>query len=125
MKRNVTLMITSLLSINFAAFHITDEIARGLEKGGLSNVFPVLVLALWLYGALVLVDRRSGHIIILVGSLLGVGIPVLHMMGSGLAGPRIIATGRVFFWVWNCYALGVTSAFSLALSAWGIWKMRR
>ena len=34
MKHNVMLTIASLLSILFLTFHLTDDIVRGMEKGG-------------------------------------------------------------------------------------------
>ena len=66
MKPSVTLTITSLLSILFLTFHLSDEITRGMEPGRLNMVMPVLVLAVWLYAALVLAGRRSGYIILLL-----------------------------------------------------------
>ena len=71
----VTLTITSLLSILFTTFHLTDDIVRGIFPGRLSNLPVVLVLAVWLYTTLVLVERRSGCVIILVMSLLASGLP--------------------------------------------------
>ena len=123
MKHSVLLTITSLLSILFLSFHLSDEIVRGLEPGGVNNFIGVLILVVWLYGTLVLAEKRSGYIILLLGSILGAGIPVLHMTGSGLAGPRIVNSGRVFFWVWTLLALGVTATFSLILSVHGLWSL--
>ena len=80
MKQNVTLTITSLLSILFMTFHLSDDIVRGFEPGGLRNVTGVLMMVIWLFGTLVLAGRRSGYIIILLGSILGSGVPVVHMM---------------------------------------------
>jgi hypothetical protein len=60
MKRNVMLTIASLLSILFMTFHITDDIVRGMEQGTLSNLIAVPILVVWLYGTLVLAERRSG-----------------------------------------------------------------
>ena len=54
MKHNVMLTITSLLSILFMTFHLTDDIIRGMASGGVSNLFGVLILVVWLYGTLVL-----------------------------------------------------------------------
>ena len=125
MKPTLTLTITSLLAILFIAFHLTDEIARGLEPGGVSNVTGVLMLVVWLYGTLVLGQRRSGYVIMLLGSILGAGIPVLHMMGTGLVGGRIANSGGKFFWVWTLFVLGVTATFSVILSAHGLWSLRR
>src|SRR5215510_16172140 len=125
MKQKVTLTITSLLSILFFAFHWVDEVARGLEPGGVSGLGGVLILAVWLYGTLVLGDRRSGYVIMLLGSIAGLGVLVIHMRGAGLVGGRIANSSGVFFWVWTLIALGVTSTLSIILSARGLWGLQR
>ena len=126
MKNNVMLAIGSLLSILFFTFHHADDVVRGMAPGGLSNLVPVIFLVVWLYGTtLVLAERRSGYVIILVLSLLGLGIPVLHMTGSGLVGGDIASSGGAFFFVWTLIALGVTALFSVILSARGLWSLRR
>jgi hypothetical protein len=122
MKHQVTLTITSLLSVLLMAFHLTDDIVRGMEPGGVSTLVGVLILVVWLYGTLVLAERRSGYVIILLMSMLGSGVPVIHMMGAGLAGGRIANSSGVFFWVWTLIALGVTASFSVILSARGLWS---
>jgi hypothetical protein len=38
MKHQVTLIITSLLSILFFAFHWADDIVRGIASGGVSGL---------------------------------------------------------------------------------------
>jgi hypothetical protein len=119
------LTITSLLSILLMTFHLTDDIVRGIEPGGIKNLTGVLILVVWLYGTLVLAERRSGYVIMLLGSILGSGVPVLHMTGSGLVGGRIANSSGVFFWVWTLLALGVTAIFSAILSAHGLWSLRR
>jgi len=124
MNHNLTLLITSLLSILFMAFHLSDDIVRGLERGGPSTFVGVAILAVWLYGTLVLVDRRSGHVIILVASTLASGVPVIHMRGAGLLGGGIAGSSGVFFWVWTLVALGVTAVFSVILSARGLWRLQ-
>ncbi|HZF07723.1 MAG TPA: hypothetical protein VFE33_02940 [Thermoanaerobaculia bacterium] len=124
MKHNVILTITSLLSILFLTFHLADDIVRGMEPGGLSNFTGVLILVVWLYGTLVLAERRSGYVILFLGSLLGSGVPVIHMMGKGVGG-EIAKSSGAFFFIWTLLALGVTSIFSLILSARGLWSLRR
>jgi len=123
-KRTVTLTITSLLSILFTTFHLTDDIVRGISPGRLSNLPVVLVLAVWLYATLVLVERRSGGVIILMMSLLASRLPVIHMTGSGgVTGG--IKSGGAFFFAWTLIALGVTAIFSVILSARGLWSPQR
>ena len=123
MKHNVMLTIASLLSILFLTFHLTDDIVRGMEPGTLSDLTAVPILVVWLYGTLVLAERRSGHVIILLGSLLALAAPVLHMMGKGVGvGSNIAKSSGAFFFVWTLIALGVTALFSVILSARALWE---
>lgn len=125
MKHDGMLTIASLLSILFMTFHLTDDILRGMAPGGVINVAPVLFLVVWLYGTLVLAGRRSGYVIILVASLLGSGVPVIHMAGAGLAGGVIAKSSGAFFFVWTLMAFGVTTIFSVILSVRGLWSLQR
>ena len=124
MKHTVTLTITSLLSVLFTTFHLTDDIVHGMSPGGLSNLPVVLVLVVWLYATLMLAERRSGYVIVLVLSLLASGLPVIHMTGSGgVTGG--IKSGGAFFFAWTLLALGVTAIFSVILSARGLRSLQR
>ena len=126
MKHIVTLTITSLLSILFFTFHLTDDIIRGFEKGGVWNLTAVPIFFVWLYGTLVLAERRSGYVIILLGSLLGLAVPIIHMTGKGVGvGSNIAKSSGAFFFVWTLIALGVTALFSVILSARGLWSLQR
>jgi hypothetical protein len=125
MKNNVTLTVTSLLSILLFAVHWADEVSRGMEPGTLSAFGGVLILVVLLSGPLVLGERRSGYIIMLLGGIFGLGVLVLHMTGKGMVGGRIPpnSTGA-FFWVWTLLALGATSTISAILATRGLWSMR-
>ena len=121
MKQDLMLTIASLLSIIFVIFHTTDDIVRGMEPGTLFDLIVVPILAVWLYGTLVLAGRRSGYIIILLGSLVGLLVPVIHMKGAGVGGAIAQSSGG-FFFIWILIALGVTSFFSVILSVQGLWE---
>jgi hypothetical protein len=125
MKHSVMLTIASLLSVLFLTFHLADDIVRGFEKGGLSNlVGGVLISVVWLYGTTVLAERRSGYIIMFVGSLLSLGVPVIHMKGKGVGVTSSIGhSSGHFFFVWTLIAIGVTGLFSVILSARGLWSL--
>ena len=127
MKQNPLLTIASLLSLLLLTLHLADDIVRGFEPGGLNNLIGgVLILVVWLYGTLVLAERRSGYIILLLGGLLSLGVPVLHMKGKGVGGASGIANSSGgFFFVWTLIALGVTGLFSVILSARGLWSLQR
>lgn len=123
MKHNTMLTIASLLSILFVTFHLADDVVRGMEPGTLSSLTGVPILVVWLYGTLVLAEKRSGYVIILLGSFLGVLVPVLHMKGAGVGGAIANSSGA-FFFIWTLLALGVTSLFSVILCARGLWEHR-
>lgn len=126
MKENNLLVITSLLLVLLITFHLTDDIVRGFEKGGLSTLTAVPIVVVWLYGTLLLSERRSGYVILLLGSLLGLVVPVIHMMGKGVgAGSRIANSSGAFFFVWTLIAIGVTALLSIILSLRGLWNLRR
>jgi hypothetical protein len=126
MKPNATLTSASLLSIILFTFHLTDDIVRGFEKGGFSNLTAVPIFVVWLYGTLVLAGRRAGYVITLLGSLLSLAVPVLHMKGKGVGVASGIANSSGgFFFVWTLIAMGVTALFSVILSSRELWSFRR
>ncbi len=59
MNNNGLLKITSLLSLLLLTLHVTDDIVRGISKAESSNI-ALVVLVVFLYGTLVLAERRSG-----------------------------------------------------------------
>jgi hypothetical protein len=127
MKPNVLLAVTSLLAILLAAFHLADDIVRGFEKGGVSNLAAVPFVVLWLYATLVLVpaERPSGHVINLLFSLFVLVVPLVHMGGKGVgSGSRIANSSGAIFFVWTLIAIGVTGLFSAVLSARELWSLR-
>jgi hypothetical protein len=126
MNRNVMLTISSLLLLLLLTFHISDDIVRGWEPGGVSNlVWTLLISVVWLYAALVLAGRRSGYIIILLLSLFSLVVPFIHMKGRGvgLASSRLPNTSGHFFFVWTLLAIGVLGLFSAILAARGLWGL--
>ncbi len=126
MKHQVTLTISSLLSILLFSLHWADEVARGIEPGTLSAFGGLLILAVWLCGTLVFADRRRGLVIVLLGAILASGVPVLHMQGTGLVGRRIPANSSgALLWVWTNIALGASGMLSLVLSVRALWSLRR
>jgi hypothetical protein len=126
MKHRVTLTIMSLLSILLFSLHWADEVARGLEPGTVLAAGGLLILAVWLSATLVFPERRWGLVVILLGSLLASGVPVLHMQGRGLVLGRYGYTNStaMFFWVWTNIALGASGMVSLVLSVRELWSLR-
>jgi hypothetical protein len=129
MKHNLMLTIASLLTILLMTLHLTSDTIHakvGTPEAGGSTLVAIPILVIWLYGTLVLAERRSGYIIMLVGALLGLGMPVIHVMGAGgVFHGQIAKSSPAFLFVWTLHALGVTGMFSLILSVRGLWSLQR
>jgi hypothetical protein len=122
LKPNAVLVVTSLLSILLLTIHVTDDIVRGISKAESSNI-ALLVLTVLLYGTLVLAERRSGHVIMLLVGLLATAMPVLHMRGVHYG--EIAKSPGGFFFVWTLWALGGLGGVTVILAAGGLWSLRR
>ena len=126
MKESTILAITSLLTMLFVTFHITDDIMIGFSPGGLSNLTIIFVVVVWLYATLILSAQRLGYAINLLLSLLSSAIPIIHLMGKGVgAGSRASKYGGAVFFIWTLFALGSTALFSFVLAVRGLWRLRR
>jgi len=127
-KNSVMLTIASLLSILLVTFHFTSDTLHAklgtAEAGGLTLVV-VPILVVWLYGTLVLAERRSGYVIMLVGSLFAMLLPIIHVMGAGGVFHGAIAkSSGAFLFVWTLHALGVAAMFSVILSIRGLLSLK-
>ena len=120
MKHDAILVVTSLLSLLLLTLHITDDIVRGISKAEPSNI-ALLVLVVLLYGTLVLPERRSGHVIMLLVGFFAAAMPVIHMRGAHYG--EIAKSAGGFFFVWTLWALGGLGGLTLILAARGLWSL--
>ena len=126
MKEATMLTIASLFSLLLLTFHLTGDIIYGWEKGGLANLIGItLIGVVWLYGVLMFRERIPGYIITLLGGLVSLLVPYVHMSGKGVGvASRMSGHSGHFFFVWSLLALGVIGLFSAILSVRGLWSLR-
>ena len=122
MKESTLLVVASLLSIFLLTLHVTDDIVRGISNAEPSNT-ALLVLVAFLYGPLVLADRRLGQIIMLLVGFFAAAMPVIHMRGVHY--PEIARSAGGFFFVWTLWVLGGLGGLTFVLSARALWKGAR
>jgi hypothetical protein len=120
MKHGALLVVTSLLSIGLLTLHVTDDIVRGISRAEPSNT-ALVVLVMFLYGTLVLAERRSGSIIMLLVGLFAAAMPVVHMRGAHYS--EIARSAGGFFFVWTLWALGGLGGLTFVLSARRLWSL--
>src|SRR5260370_36661742 len=112
MKPNVILTTSSLVTILLVTFHLTDDIVRQMEPGNLSIlVIVVLFVTLWLPCTLMLPGWRSGNVIMILGSVLGLVLPIDHMAGAGVSSALVQSEGG-FILIWTLLAVERHAAFT-------------
>ncbi len=120
MQQTLILRITSLLSILFMTFHLSSDAVRariGSPEAGGSTLVAVPVLVVWLYATLLPGERRSGFIIMLIGSLIALGMPAMHARSAdGIFHGDLRKAGEAFFFIWTLHVLAITGMFSLILA---------
>ena len=109
--------IASLVAILLMTLHMAYDLRHA--ESAVSNLATVAILATWLCGTLMLGERRSRYVVILLGSAVAVASALVHMVGSG------ITRGSAYFFVWTSLALAVTGLLSAMLSVRGLWRLRR
>lgn len=122
MKHNTVLVVLSLLNALFFALHLTGDIVFGLERGGREILVGVLILAVYLYGAVGLPERLAGYIILLLGGLASAALPVLHT-GRPLA--RFAELPGGFWFIWTLLTTGATGLVAAIMSVQAIWSRRQ
>ena len=125
MNLKLTSIITALILEFLLVLHWVEDVALKFEGGGPTSVYVVIVLAVVFYPMLAYAGRRAGYVALLIGSLGGVGILVIHTMGVGMTGGRMASSPGVLVWVWHMVALGTTGAFGIILSLDGLWSLRK
>lgn len=105
---------TSLLSALLLALHIAQDIIFGFDRAGLNHLVGVGLLLMMVCGALLLPDRTTGRVIMLLGGVMAAGMLPLHMR-NGLR-PEFLARDGALLFVWTLYILGVNGALSIILA---------
>jgi len=114
MKQNNLLSVTSILSVLLLALHISQDIVFGFDRAGLNHLVGVAILVVVVCGAVLLRERLSGKVIMLLGGLMAAGMLPLHMR-NGLRAEFLEKSGALLF-IWTLYVLGVNGTFSAILA---------
>ena len=124
MKNSVMLAITALLAAFLFLIHWADDVIRGLDTVNPTNIGGFLILSVWLFGPLVLPDRRSGLILAFLSGILAVGVATLHLNGASVASAEFPKSIGAFRFILTLYALGAAGTFTMILAARGLWNLR-
>jgi hypothetical protein len=114
MRQNDLLSATSILSVVLLSLHISQDIVFGLDPAGLHHLAGVAILVVVLCGAVLLRERTSGKVIMLLGGVMAAGMMPIHMQ-SGMKPAFLERSGALLF-VWVLYMLAVIGLFTVVLA---------
>lgn len=114
MKPNVLLIVASLLSLLLMMVHMTGDVLLQAE-GAVKFPIPVVVFVIWLYGTLMLPNRVSGYIIMLLAGLISAGMIVIHSRTG------VVRQSGGFYFVFTLFAQSTTGWFTAILAARELW----
>jgi len=112
------LRAASLATLLFMVLHMTSDVIEQ-AVGHVKYPIPVVVFVVWLYGTLMLSERVSGYIIMLLGGLIGALMIVLHSPGT------VVTKTGGFFAVWILFMVATLGWFTAILSARALWAVFR
>ena len=113
MKNSILLIVMSLVSILLLSIHVSQDVIRGADTWGRQSLIGVGILVLLLYGTLVLSERRSGLVIMLIGGLGAAAMPVIHSKVN-------LAKPGSFLFIWTLFALGAIGIVTVILAVRGL-----
>lgn len=114
MKRNDLLAQLSLLSLLLVSMHLPDDYVHGFDRHVVANPYPILIFVVWACGLLLFRERLIGRIILLLGGVVAVAMPIIHL--NGHFPPDFATSDGAFRFVWILYALGTLGSLTVILA---------
>jgi hypothetical protein len=105
MKQKDLLTVLSLIAIVLTTMHVADDYVHGFDLHVVDEPYGILIFVVWSTGVLLLRDSLVGRVIVLLGSLVAIGMPVLHLNGRGYGVEYLKVDGALRF-IWTLYLLG-------------------
>ena len=114
MKRNDLLALMSLISLLLVSIHFPDDYVHGFDKHVVNNPYAILILVVWACGLLLLRERLVGRVILLLGGVIAIAMPIIHL--NGHFPPDFATSDGAFRFIWTLYALGTTGSLTVILA---------
>jgi|SRR6185503_9403343 len=111
MKKNDTLAWLSLISLVLVLMHLPDDYVHGFDQTVVNTPYPILIFVMWACGLLLVRDRLIGRIILLLGGIIAVAMPVIHLRGH--FSPNFATSDGAYRFIWTLYAVGTTGALTV------------
>lgn len=109
MKQKDLLTVLSLIAIVLTSMHVADDYVHAFDVHVVDNPYGILIFVVWASGVLLLRDRLAGRVIMLLGGLIAIAMPIMHLNGRGYGVEFLKVDGALRF-IWTLYLLGTIGA---------------
>ena len=109
MKQKDLLTVLSLIAIVLTTMHVADDYVHGFDLHVVDNPYGIVIFVVWSSGVLLLRDRLVGRVIVLLGGVIAIGMPIIHLHGRGYGAEFLKVDGALRF-IWTLYLLGTIGA---------------
>jgi hypothetical protein len=115
MNHHRLLTLLSVFAMALLAVHLADDFILGFDKSVLASPYPIGIWVVWLWGLVLWRDRLGGRIILLLGGLMALGMPIIHIHGRGF-GDDFVHSGAALRFIWILYTLGAIGPLMIILA---------
>lgn len=109
MKQKDLLTVLSLIAIALTTMHVADDYVHGFDVHVVDNPYGILIFVIWSSGVLLLRDRLVGRVTMLLGGVIAIAMPIMHLNGRGYGVEFLKVDGALRF-IWTLYLLGTIGA---------------
>lgn len=121
MNETVLLTRASLLSALLFSVHVVGDWRYGFDPMGPQNLGLCVILLVWVYVTLMLMERRWAQVIVLLLCLGTAAMPILHRRAFNF---EFFKRDGASLFLWTLAAMGTCGAFGALLAARALIRRR-
>jgi hypothetical protein len=115
MSKPDLLAAMSVTSLVLLSVHVTDDYIQGFDKHVVNNPYGILFFVVVGCGIFLFRERVIGQVILLLGGVVAIAMPIMHLNGHF---PADFARAHgAFRFIWTLYAIGTIGALTVILAA--------
>ena len=115
MSKPDLLAAMSLTSLVLLSVHVADDYIQGFDKHVVNNPYGILFFVVVGCGIFLFRERVIGQVILLLGGVVAIAMPIMHLNGHFPA--DFARADGAFRFIWTLYAIGTIGALTVILAA--------
>jgi len=115
MSKPDLLAAMSLTSLVLLSVHVADDYIQGFDKHVVNNPYGILFFVVVGCGIFLFRERVIGQVILLLGGVVAIAMPIMHLNGHFPA--DFARADGAFRFIWTLYAIVTIGSLTVILAA--------